>query len=262
MVGLVVLGFAYEKLNGDTSGLAVMGFAASIVHGAAWWFTLGVASPLKKFVACGLLFVGAILSAALGRFAFLAIGEQPYLPLLTNMQFIASVVPVWWLSLTVVNGILKEAMRWRLQYKETPISPRTALADMFQLTAILGIILAFFSSSISALVGTDYVTMLLISVCLHAFMLVPLSMLIWSRQHWGPSRAVLMSAVVVGFCGLLLLAFSRYFGEEFEGISDVAVGFSAFLVPYVLMLMWGRENELSLSSGWFKQPLLDDEKYG
>lgn len=254
MAGLAVLGFAYEKLSGNMSGLAVFGFTASIVHAAAWWFTLGVTSPLKKFVACGLLFVGTMLSAAIGRFAFLSIGDHPYQPLLTNMKFIASVVPLWWLSLAVVNGVAKESLRWRLNYKETPITPRTSLGDMFQLTAILGVVLAFFSSSIFSLAGTDYITMLLVSICFHAFMLVPLSMLILSRQGWGPSRTALISAVVIGFCGLMLLIYSRYFGDEFEGLSDAAVGFSAFVVPYVLMLMWGRENDLSLSSGWFREP--------
>lgn len=254
MVGLVVSGFAYEKLSDDMSRLAVLGFTASIVHAAAWWFTMGVTSPLKKFVACVLLFVGAMLSASVGRYAFLTIGEQPYLPLLSKMKFIASVVPVWWLSLAVINGVAKESIRWRLHYKGTPISPRTSLADMFQLTAIVGVVLAFFSSSVLSLVGSDYITMLLISVCLHAFMLVPLSMLILSEQRRWPSRMAFMCVVVVGFCGLLLLASSRYFGDEFESVSDVAVGFSAFIVPNVLMLLWGRENGLSLSSGWFKDP--------
>ena len=254
MVGLAVLGFAYEKLSGNMSGLAMLGFTASIVHAAAWWFTLGVTSPLKKFFACGLLFVGAMISSTVGRLSFLAIAEQSYLPLLPDMQFIAIAVSVWWLSLAVVNGIAKELMRWRLNFNDAPISPRTSLADMFQLTAILGGILAFSSSSSHWLVGTDYTTVLLVSVCFHVVLLIPLSMLIMSERRQSLSRSVLKIAVVVGLCTLLLLLVSlRYLGDEFEGASDLAVGPTALVVPYVLMLMWGRESGLSVSSGWFDQ---------
>jgi len=251
MVGLVVLGFAYEKLSGNTSGMAILGFTASIVHAAAWWFTLGVTSPLKKFLACGLLFVGAMTSCTVGRFGFLAIAEQSYLPLLANLQSITILLAIWWLSLAVVNGVAKELMRWRLNYNDAPISPRTSLADMFQLTAIAGIILAFSSSSLGR---PEYVSVILVSICFHVVLLIPLSMLIMSRRRQSISRTVLKIAAFVGLCILLLLVFSRYFGDEFERVSDVAVGLSALVVPYVLMLLWGREGRLSLSSGWFKQP--------
>lgn len=257
MVGLAVLGFSYEKLGGNTSGLAILGLTASIVHGAAWWFTVGVTSPLKKFGACVLLFVGAMLSAAAGRFTFLWIGELPYEPLKTNMQFVAGLVPMWWLSLTVVTGVAKELMRWRLNFRHTPISPRTSLLDMFQLMAIIGVILAFFSSSVASVAGTEYEALLLVSVCLHLFLLLPFSMLILSTPRWGLSRVALIGVVGFGFFGLLLLALARYFGDEFEGVSDVAVGFGALVVPYVLMLLWGREEDLGLSSGWFKEPEIE-----
>ena len=253
IVGLAVSGIAYERLNGNTSGLAVLGFTASIVHAAAWWFTLGVTSPLKKFVACVLLFAAAMLSAGFGRFACLAFSEQSHQPLLANMQFIAGVVPMWWLSLAVVNGIAKEAMRWRLNHNETPISPRTSLGDIFQVMAIVGVILAFFRSFDYSLIGIDYLQLLLVSTCFHAFLLLPLSVLIWNTKCWGRSRAALACVAVAGCCGLLLLVLSRYFGDEFERLSDVAVGFSAFIVPYVLMLLWGREKDLRLSSGWFEK---------
>jgi len=254
MVGFAVLGFAYEKFSGDTSGLAILGFTSAIVHGAAWWFTLGVTSPLRKFVACGFLFAGAMLSAAVGRFAFLLIAEQPIQPLLTNMQFIASIIPVWWLTLAIVNRAAKELLRWRLNYHGTPITSSTSLADMFQLTAIVSVIFAFFGASLHAVVGTDYITMLLVSISLHLVVLIPLSVLILNRQRWSPSYAVLKGGVAAGLGLLFLLVFARFIGDEFERISDVGVGVSAFVVPYVLMLLMGRDKGLSLSSGWYKHP--------
>jgi len=253
--GLLVLGFAYEKLSGNTSGLAILGFTAAVVHASAWWFTIGLSSPINKIIACGVLFAGALLSSFTGRLAFLMITEQPVETLFENMKFIASVIPVWWLALAVINGVAKEAMRLRLNYEGLPISPRTSLADLFQLTAIVGAILAFSSPAVFSLDDPDYASIFFASLVLNAAVMIPLSLLILRTGMKRKSGAFLklLTGAVVG-C-LVFLALSPMFAEGLKEISDLAVGAVTLTVPYLLMLLLARENGLSLTSGWFEEGL-------
>lgn len=255
MLGLMVLGYAYEKLSGNTSGVAILGFSASIVHASAWWFTIGVISPLKKIIACGILFVGAMASAFLGRFAYFVVADQPIETLLENMKFIALVIPAWWLCLAITDGVVKETMRVRLNFAGTPVSPRISLTDLFQLTAIVGAVLAFSRSTAISLIGTDYASILVVSVAVNVVLMIPLSLLVLNSMMQKPTWRFLkfMAGLVLAIFGMFAL--SHAVSQTMESISDVAVGVITLMVPYCLMLLMARDNQLSLTSGWWHRDL-------
>ena len=254
LVGLVVLGYAYEKLSGNYSGLAILGFTASIVHASAWWFTMGPASPLKKFFACLILFLATLLCAFAGRFAYLIVANQNVEPLMESFKFIASVIPAWWLSIAIINGVLKEVLRWRLYYADSQISPRTSLANIFQLTAIVGAILAFSSPTVLSLIDTDYATLLGVSLMLNLVVILPLSLMILKAEItvtsvWTFLKVIPIAAIMI----LIVLALSKMFTDAIEGVADVAVGLVTLTAPYLFMLLMTQENQIRLSSAWFEQ---------
>ena len=254
LVGLLVLGYAYEKLSGNTSGVALLGLTASIVHASAWWFTMGPAPPLKKFLICLLLFAGAMVCTFLGRCAFRLVADQPFAPLLENLKVIGGVVPAWWLSIAIVDGVLKEGFRWRLNYVSLQISPRTSLANLFQLTAIVGAVLAFSIPTVLSLVDTDYATILIVSLVLNLVVIIPLSLLILKAEIAAtPFWAILKIVPMVALTVLFLLAISKMFSNAIEGVADVAIGLITLTAPYLFMLLMTHENLVSVSSGWFEQ---------
>ena len=253
MVGLVVLGYAYEKLSGNTSGLAILGFTASIIHASAWWFTMGPMSPLKKFFACLLVFFAALLCAYSGRIAFQLIADQPLEPVLENLKFISSVIPAWWLSIVILNSVLKESLRWRLNFADSQISPRTSISDLFQMTAIIGAVLAFSSPALLSLVDTDYATILIISLLLNLIVLIPFSLISLKAEKVSSAWSFLNLVPITVLVVLISLALSKLFTEQIEGVADVAIGLVSLTAPYLLMLSMARDNEINLTSGWFDQ---------
>ena len=258
ILGMLVIGFAYEKFNGATSGLAMIGLTTAAIHSSAWWFTFGVAAPWKKFLFCVLFFAALLSAAFLGRSAFLLIANANFDSLYDSMKLVAIVVPPWWISMVIVNELFKLVMRWSLRQEGELLTSPVTISHLMQLTAIFGITFAFSRQAFEATIDIDYLPILYFTIALNVALVNPLTAeLLRERIYRKTSRLSKLAVFAILFL-LIIFVLAGTASTEMR-VKDVGVAFGAgiiaWLLPFLIAVLSSREKHLSLTSGWSQRPV-------
>lgn len=250
MLGMLVLGFALEKLSGQMATLATFGFSAATVHASAWWFTYHAAALWKRFLFCVLLLGGAILCGTAGRLAFAYLTNDNTGHFFQYPSHLISRIAAWWLVSVGVNGVAKFVLRWDLVRDNICPRTHTNIADLLQMTAILGTIIAVFTPQNVATGGVDDRTILIGSVLLQTVILIPLTMVTLRPLRTQTSKAISIAVAGLVIVGLMLVAMSSLLSDDFAAIAAVAIGLNSLIFPFYVALLAARESHFALVSGW------------
>lgn len=255
-LGMLVLGFVYEQLSSPMIRVAMLGFSAAIVHASAWWFAYHTAAPWKKFLFCAMLFAGVTACGLAGRLAYFKIANEFVGTIGEEVRWVVSLVPAWWLVSVVVNGLVKLSLRWHLIHDHVRRRPSLTVADLFQLTAIVGVIGAAFNPEILTMQESGYGLVLLGSLILQVTALIPIAALTLRPLRSAVSKVIVLGASALAILLLVLAAMLTFLSDDFEAIAAVAVGLVSLIFPFYVMLLAARENHLNIVSDWFADPSL------
>lgn len=250
MLGMFVLGFAFEKLSGQMTAVSILGFAAAIVHASAWWFTFHAAAPWKRFLFCGLLLAAAMACGLAGRWAHFQMDTGTPEALFENLPSLISRLAAWWLVSVGIYGVAKFGLRWELIRDNIQLSTTTTITDLLQVTAIVGVVITVAKPEMVTSIGADDRWILMGSVLLQILILIPLAMVTVRPLRSRKSKAISIGVAGVLIFSLMLIAMSGFLSEDFSAIAAVAVGLISLIFPFYVMLLAARESRFALMSQW------------
>ena len=253
--GLVVLGFAFEKLHGNTTSMALFGFTACVVHAAAFWFVMGPVSPLKRGLFCLALLCAGVAAVGLGRWFYIFLAEESPDVWWSNLQFSIKTIPAWWLLLVVQNIVIKQVFRWRLYAKQQSLEEPLTVLELFELTTIIGVVFGISGSTFAGLYTTEYFWVAVASTFANLVFCLPLAYLIMRRKKRNLGTTLFLAVGGIACVGLLYLASFRFLTRDLHSFADLAIGLISFLCPFALVIFFAREKYLTLHSTWSNLPV-------
>ena len=248
--GLMVLGFAFEKLHGGTTAMALFGFTACVVHVAAFWFVMGPISPLKRGLFCLAMLVAGVAAVGLGRWLYIFLAEQSADGWWTNLLFSIKTIPAWWLLLVVQNIAVKEVFRWRLYAKEQSLEESLTVLELFEFATIIGLVFGISGSTFAGLYTGEYFWVAVASTVANLVFCLPLSYIILGRRKRGLGTTLVLVLAAIVCVGLLYLSSFRFLTRDLHSFADLAIGVISFFCPFVLTIFFARDKHLTLLSAW------------